>query len=327
MIFYNNKIKLMRLFALSLGIYLLSTLPAYAQTPATTTCETRFAGTRCINSVAQLIPEISKSRVIYLGETHDSAEDHKKQLEIIQELYNRHKRSATRIRDKQSATRVRDRTNKKIAIAMEMFQRPSQNAINNFLAGKITEAELVKQTEYEQRWGFPWELYAPIFRFASSNNIPILAINTPSEITRKVSRQGLESLTSEERKLIPPFSEIHTSPDEYRKLVLAAFEAHQNAGHGTSKNLESFFLAQVLWDETMAESITNFVQANPNTQVIVLAGQGHIVYDYGIPNRVKRRLQGKSNSQIFTHRSVLLSPPEDESLPKNKKIADFVWGK
>jgi uncharacterized iron-regulated protein len=318
MIFYNNKIKLMRFFALSLGLYLLSTVPAYAQTPATTTCETRFAGTRCINSVAQLIPEISKAKVIYLGETHDSAEDHKKQLEIIQELFSR---------DKRNATRIRDRTNKKIAIAMEMFQRPSQNAIDNYLAGKITEAELVKQTEYEQRWGFPWELYAPILRFASSNNIPILAINTPSEITRKVSRQGLESLTSEERKLIPPFSEIRTSPDEYRKLVLAAFEAHQNSGHGTSKNLESFFLAQVLWDETMAESIANFVKANPNTQVIVLAGQGHIVYDYGIPNRVKRRLQGKSNSQNFTHRSVLLSPPEDESLPNNKKIADFVWGK
>jgi uncharacterized iron-regulated protein len=320
MIFYNNKIKLMRLFALSLGLYLLSTVPAYAQPPATTTCETRFAGTRCINSVTQLIPEISKAKVIYLGETHDSAEDHKKQLEIIQKL----------------SDRFGNRNNKKIAIseaqrgyaiAMEMFQRPSQNAINNYLAGKITEAELVKQTEYEQRWGFPWELYAPIFRFAKANNIPILAINTPSEITRKVSRQGLESLTPEERKLIPPFSEIHTSPDEYRKLVLAAFEAHQNAGHGTSKNLESFFLAQVLWDETMAESIANFVKANPNTQVIVLAGQGHIVYDYGIPSRVKRRLQGKSNSQNFTHRSVLLSPPEDESLPNNKKIADFVWGK
>lgn len=316
MIFHNHKIKLMRLFALSLGLYFLSTVPAYAQTTATTTCENRFADTRCVNSVKQLIPEISKARIIYLGETHDSAEDHKKQLEIIQEL--------------------RDRNHNKIAIsgaqrgyaiAMEMFQRPAQNAIDNYLAGKITEAELIKQTEYEQRWGFPWELYAPILRFAKANNIPILAINTPSEITRKVSRQGLQSLTPEERKLIPPFSEIRTSPDEYRKLVLAAFEAHQNAGHGTSKNLESFFLAQVLWDETMAESIANFVKANPNTQVIVLAGQGHIVYDYGIPSRVKRRLQGKSDSQNFTHRSVLLSPPEDESLPKNKKIADFYLGK
>jgi uncharacterized iron-regulated protein len=317
----------MRLFALSLGLYLLSTVPAYPQAPATTTCETRFAGTRCINSIAQLIPEISKDRVIYLGETHDSEQDHKKQLDIIQELYNRHEQNATWVSEKRSATWIRDRTNKKIAIAMEMFQRPSQNAIDNYLAGKITEAELIKQTEYEKRWGFPWELYAPILRFASSNNIPILAINTPSEITRKVSRQGLESLTSEERKLIPPFSEIRTSPDEYRKLVLAAFEAHQNSGHGKSPNLESFFLAQVLWDETMAESIASFIKANPNTQVIVLAGQGHIVYDYGIPNRVKRRLQGKSNSQNFTHRSVLLSPPEDESLPNNKKIADFIWGK
>ncbi|MEA5569998.1 ChaN family lipoprotein [Calothrix sp. UHCC 0171] len=300
----------MRLFALSLGFLVFCTLPACAQTQAAKSCETRFASSKCVNNVTQLAGEISKARVIYLGETHDSAEDHARQLQIIQALSNRKVNS-----------------NKKIAIALEMFQRPYQDVLNNYLAGKITEAELVKQTEYEQRWGFPWELYAPIIRFAKANNIPLIATNTPTEITRKVSRQGLESLTPEERKLVPPFSEIRTAPEEYRKLVLAAFEGHQNSGHGNSKNQERFFLAQVLWDETMAESIANFVQKNPDYQVIVLAGQGHIVYDYGIPSRVQRRLQGKTNMRNFTQLSVLLSPPEDDNLPQDKKIADYIWGK
>lgn len=108
---------------------------------------------------------------------------------------------------------------------------------------------------------------------------------------------------------------------EYRKMVLAAFQAHQSAGHGKSSSAERFFLAQVLWDETMAESIANFLKANRDYQVVVLAGQGHVVYDYGIPSRVERRLQGKQ----ITQRSVLLSPPEDSNLPKNKQIADFIW--
>jgi uncharacterized iron-regulated protein len=289
----------MRAFVLSLG-FLLCIPYSGALSQSVKTCETRFPLSKCVNSVAQLIPQIAQSNVIYLGETHDSAKDHENQLKIIQELYKR---------------------NKKIAIAMEMFQRPFQNVIDEYLAGKITEEELVKRTEYEQRWGFDWELYAPIIRFAKQNKIPVLATNTPAEITRKVSRQGLESLTPEERKLIPPFSEILTVPEEYRKMVLAAFEAHQSAGHGKSKNAERFFLAQVLWDETMAESIADFFKANRNYQIVVLAGQGHIVYDYGIPSRVERRLPQKQ----MTQSSVLLSPPEDDSLPTNKQIADFVW--
>lgn len=291
---------LTRVFALTLGCFVLCTLPAGALQENAKTCETRFPLSKCVNSVTQLVSQIARANVIYLGETHDSAKDHENQLKIIQELHKR---------------------NKKIAIAMEMFQRPFQNVINDYLAGKITEAELVKQTEYEQRWGFDWNLYAPIVRFAKENKIPVLAINTPSEITRKVSRQGLESLTSEERKQIPPFSEIRTSPEEYRKMVLAAFEAHQSAGHGNSKSAERFFLAQVLWDETMAESIANFIKTNRDYQVVVLAGQGHVVYDYGIPSRLERRLSGK---QITQH-SILLSPPDDDSLPSNKQIADFIW--
>lgn len=291
--------KLTGLFALSLGFFVFCAMPACAQPQNDKTCETSFANSKCVSSTIELIPELLQAKVVYLGETHDSAKDHENQLKIIQELHG---------------------SNRKIAIAMEMFQRPYQSVINQYLAGKITEAELVTQTQYEQLWGFPWKLYAPIMQFAKANQLPVIATNTSAQITRKVSRQGLESLTPSERQQIPALSEILTSPDEYRKLVLTAFEAHQSGGHGKSKNLEKFFLAQVLWDETMAESIVKFIQANPDYQVIVLAGQGHVVYGYGIPSRVARRLQGKKLMQ----RSVLLSPPEDENLPKNQPIADFI---
>jgi uncharacterized iron-regulated protein len=286
-------------FALSLGFFLICTVPTYAQPQLEKTCETRFVSSKCFNSVTQLIPEILRANVIYLGETHDSAQDHENQLKIIQALSGR---------------------KQKIAIAMEMFQRPYQNVINQYLAGKITEIELIKQTEYNERWGFPWELYAPIMRYAKASSLPVLALNTKSEITRKVSRQGLESLTAEERKFIPPISEIRTDNEQYRQMILATFEGHQSSGHGKSSSAERFFLAQVLWDETMAEGVAKFVKANPDYQVIVLAGRGHIVFGYGIPSRVERRL----GSRNLIQRSVLLSLPEDDDLPKDKKVADFI---
>jgi uncharacterized iron-regulated protein len=204
---------------------------------------------------------------------------------------------------------------------MEMFQRPFQDVLDQYLAGKITEAQLVEQSEYEKRWGFPWENYAPLLRFAKTNQLPVLALNTPTEVTRKVARSGLESLTTDERRYIPPFSEIRTDNAEYRQMVQKAYEQHHQVGHGNSTSFERFFTAQVLWDETMAEKIAQFLEANPDYQVVVLAGQGHIIYGYGIPSRVARRL-GNGN---LVQRSVLLSPLEGTSSPTNKPVADFVW--
>jgi uncharacterized iron-regulated protein len=247
----------------------------------------------------ELLLNLTKANVVYLGETHTSEADHKAQLEIIQQLYGK---------------------KPQIAIAMEMFQRPYQRAIDQYLAGEITEEQLLTQTEYQQRWGFPWEYYAPILRFAKENRIPVLAINTPNEVTRKVARQGLESLTPEDKKYIPPISEIRTDNAEYRQMLSDIFNQHQQGGHGSSTNFERFFSAQVLWDETMAENIAQFVKDNPNHTVIVLAGQGHLVYGYGIPSRVARRL-----SSSLVQKSILLNFDAELPLKKDQPIADFLW--
>lgn len=257
-------------------------------------------------SSADILQELSNAQVIYLGETHDNSADHAAKLEIIQQMAK----------------------TKKIAIAMEMFQRPYQNILDAYIQGNISETELIEQTEYQTRWGFPWEFYAPILRFARENQIPVLALNVPSEITRQVARQGLESLTEEQKKFIPPFSEIRTDNSEYRQLIREVYDTiHQN--HGSSENFEKFFLAQVLWDETMAEVIANFHQTNPDYQIIVLAGKGHIVYGYGIPSRVLRRVTAANtaakNSNHFRQLSVLLSPIPELEWDTNKPIADFIW--
>jgi uncharacterized iron-regulated protein len=286
-----------KLCAWSLGIFFLCTTPACAQSTSILHQQEQQQLTQ-----KQILQELVKAKVVYLGETHDRPEDHKAQLQILQALH---------------------QPNQKIAIAMEMFQRPFQDVLNQYLAGKITEAQLVQQSEYDKRWGFPWENYAPILRFAKTNQLTVLALNTPTEVTRKVARSGLDSLTTDERRYIPPLSEIQTDNAEYRKIAQEAYQQHnQNqSGHHNSTSFERFFTAQVLWDETMAEQIAQFIKANPDYQVIVLAGKAHIMYGYGIPSRVDRRLGGGS----LVERSVMLSPPDSTSSPTNKPIADFFW--
>lgn len=234
--------------------------------------------------------------VVYLGERHDSTADHEAQIALIEALY---------------------AENANLAIAMEMFQRPFQPVLDSYLAGDISEAELIEQTEYETRWGFPWEYYAPILRFAQANQIPVIALNAPAEITRQVAREGLESLSGDDFRYIPPLTEIDTSNTSYQAYVQDAFGAHSSHGNF---NFDNFFAAQVIWDETMAMSISEFRQANPETQVVVLAGQGHVIYGYGIPDRVARRLGTDLTQQI-----VLLNPSAVMLEGDTEAIADILW--
>lgn len=252
----------------------------------------------------------SRANVVYLGETHDSPEDHQAQLAIIQTLYKLHP---------------------DMVIAMEMFQRPYQPVLDRYLAGILTEAQLREQSEYETRWVYPWEFYAPILRFAKQNRLAVVALNTPTEITRKVARQGLDSLTFSDRRFVPPRSAIVLEPDLYRQRMQEFYQGFHHR-KSSSGSFERFFQAQVLWDETMAERIAQILRRQPNTLVVVLVGQGHLLYGDGIPSRVARRInQIRSRSTPLTQVSVLLNPPDSLKSEKNtasggdRLIADYFY--
>ncbi len=288
---------------LALGIVLTFSLSAHAQKISSPIKNGDL-------SPQEVIQDLAQANVVYLGETHDSSADHKAQLDIIQQLYQK---------------------DPKLAIGMEMFQRPYQPFIEGYLQGKLTEEELQKESEYEKRWGFPWENYAPILRFAKDKQIPVLALNTPTEVTRKVSRKGLKSLKTADKKFIPPLSEIRTDNAKYQKSLKAVYEDFHEHQKGKTKKskpkdpqaFEHFFQAQVLWDETMAAVVAQFLRNNPDSYVVVLAGQGHIAYGYGIPSRVARRINSLSIKPIV-QRSVLLNPSEEP--PQTKpRMADYFW--
>jgi uncharacterized iron-regulated protein len=268
-------------------------------------------------SFSQVMTAIETAAVIYLGETHDRAADHIVQLEIIKVLTPKYPR---------------------LAIGLEMFQRPYQSVLDDYLADRITEAELLEKTEYSTRWGFDWELYAPIVRYAKAQKLQLIALNTPQEVTRKVSRQGLENLSDAEQKFIPPIADIQigsqASAPAYRQMLRQVFEEFHQASSKpadptiTAQKFERFWLAQILWDETMAAQIAQVLprqqSATPAQPIVVLAGSGHLVYGYGIPSRVQRR-----QPQPIAQAILLLSPTPALSRKDvtGQPIADFLWPK
>lgn len=214
-------------------------------------------------SLSDVIDGAAVKKIVYVGEAHDRFAHHKVQLQIIKSLYKK---------------------NPRIALGMEMFQVPFQEALDAYIDGSIKEREFLKRSEYFDRWGFDFNLYKPILDFARREGIPVVALNTPREITKKVSREGLLSLSEEEKKQIP--KNMDFTDERYRKRLEAIFGQHS---HSERKAFDHFYEAQVLWDETMSQSIDAYLQRNPDRQMIVIAGSGHLAFGSGIPKRTFRR--------------------------------------
>lgn len=295
------------------GMCLLSPLlfcatPTAAVLPATAPDTAKAAVVSAFNLSRQqpenptaVLQKLAQANVVYLGETHDRLADHQAQLAIVQALH---------------------QLRPKLAIGMEMFQRPYQAVLDRYLMGGLTEAALQNQSQYQKRWGYSWDFYAPILRFAKANALPVVALNTPTEATRKTSRSGLESLTLAERRFIPPRSSIVLGPDSYRDRLQQIY-AESHHGMSVSGTFERFFQAQVLWDETMADRIAYTLQKQPETLVIVLVGQGHVIYGDGIPVRVSRRMQA-TRSQPLKQITLLLNNDMPE-VQSDCQIADYLW--
>ena len=238
-----------------------------------------------LKTFAGVMERVAGKKIVYVGENHNQFSHHVMELEIIKDLHRR---------------------GKKIAIGMEMFQKPFQKPLDDYIEGRIDERELLKKTQYFKRWGFDYNLYRPILEFARSERMPVVALNMRQEIVDKVFQGGIDSLSEEEKALIP--SRMDFSDDAYRERLEKIFQEHQDFGGG---NFNFFYQAQILWDETMSESIDEFLKAHPSDHMVVLAGNGHLAYGSGIPKRTARR-------NGYDHAIIL----NDADLEKD--IADYV---
>jgi len=207
---------------------------------------------------------LEEGQITYLGEIHDNPLDHEKELEILIDSY---------------------REDQDLALGFEMFQRPFQPYLDRYIANEITETELQELTEYGDRWGYDWEFYAPLFRFAKAHHLPLIALNTPSEIINKVAVSGLDSLEPQDYRYIPARSDLDFSNKDYLEQIEISFQEHLENNYGKSQNPENFIAAQILWDETMAQAIANYLNLHPATKILVFVGQAHI-NEYAIPARI-----------------------------------------
>ena len=242
------------------------------------------------------------ARVIFVGEMHTNMEHHRVQLAVIDALEKRRPG--------------------KIAVGMEMFQRPSQPQLDQWSRGEL-DAKAFKKLWYDN-WGEEYAFYQPILELIRARKIPLIALNATDEQVKKVEKQGLAGLSDDERAWLGSIDE----KDPYqRKAMEAVFGGHS---HGGSKGFEHFYETMLLWDETMAKSAADFLKspAGADTTLIVLAGGFHVEYGYGIPKRLFRRLAEPYLILLpYTPEALI---PEEYRMPVQAPelplyVADVIW--
>jgi uncharacterized iron-regulated protein len=230
--------------------------------------------------LAQMIDKIDGARVILVGETHTRYDHHLVQLEILKLLY-------------QKST--------KLAIGVEWFQRPFQQYLDAYIAGEISEQEMLHQTGYFQRWRYDYRLYRPIIRYAREHEIPLIALNASKELSEALAKSGFDDLPAEFKAQLP--KSYDWSDKAYEKRLRSVFDEHPEY----SSEFDTFLRGQLTWDESMAERAAEYLQDNPGTRMLVLAGSGHITYGSGIPDRIKRRIDVEQHTILVSEDYLSLS--------------------
>lgn len=263
---------------------------------------------------ADMLADLAKADVIYLGERHTIVRHHEIQEQIIADL------------GKQAI---------QLAVGLEQMEACQQPQLDRFNRGEIDFAELVKATDWAKRWA-NHDQYRGALETAQKLKAPVVALNAKAETIRQVARSGgVEKMPAELRKELP--DEMHLQDPAYEKALSLELMVHAAA---MPNMLRPMIEAQMARDESLAAAVAAFLKsdAGKGRKMIVLCGGGHVAHGLGTPARVRRRLPDINDRIVLLSESgeLKLSPAEQamasnveithEQLRQlNQPIADYLF--
>lgn len=239
---------------------------------------------------SELLAQAAQQQVVLLGERHDAIDHHRWQLSTLAGLY---------------ALR------NEMIIGLEMLPRHAQPVLDSWVAGALSEDELLEQTQWQETWGFDPALYLPIFHFARLQQIPLIALNITPALRQRLSSEGFDNIPADQRHHIPAPQD---APASYQQRLQAVFDQHPMASDDADQ-LTRFMNAQLSWDVAMAHGLAE--EAQQGYLAVGLMGLGHVMYNEGVAHQ----LQG-----MGVERTLSLLPWELNGCePPDPTLADAVF--
>lgn len=232
---------------------------------------TIFAGneTKKLDTLAEAL---SGADIVFIGELHDHSLGHRLKLDILKAIYAR---------------------KPKLALSMEMFERDVQSVLDEYLAGYINESAFLAASR-------PWPNYKtdyrPLVEFCRENKLPVVAANAPRRYVNIVSRKGqtaLGELPKTAKTWLPELPYPMDIPSGYDRALNEVFGGHGDGATPAASNpampsAANMKQAQMLWDESMKDSILRFQRKNRGRTIVQVNGSMHSDSGFGIVDRVRK---------------------------------------
>lgn len=256
--------------------------------------------TRRVLAFDAFVEAVAQAQVVALGEEHYHPDIQAFELRVLQALAQRRPQ--------------------RLALAMEFLERDMQPAVDAYLAGASDTATLqerMKATPAFMRY------YFPLVHYARQANIPVLAMNTPRTLARRVRREGfqavVQSIPEAEQAHLPATLAAITVP--YRTYFLQAVATSHPL---PEEQIEHFVAAAHVKDDTMAESLAVFLARAPDWTVLAIAGRFHFDYGLAIPALLQQRQPHVTIQRVAT---IAIAADETVDLLElaREHLADYVW--
>jgi uncharacterized iron-regulated protein len=191
--------------------------------------------------------------LLLLGETHDNPNQHRLRLRWLEELA---------------------RTGP-FVLAVEQLDTDHQAALDRAFDAGLSAKEVAEAGRFEfKAWG--WSLYEPFFEFAVRHRIRLVAANLSRERATAISRGQ-------------PLPMADARPSDWSAADADALAAEIRLGHCgmlPERAVEPIARAQRARDATIASVIAK-ARADTGLPVVLLAGNGHVRLDRGVPRYLR----------------------------------------
>jgi len=243
---------------------------------------------------------LAETKLVLIGESHDNADHHRLQGWLIRAI-------------------AKGRTP---AIVMEMINRDQAAALDAYLARPDADAAGLGPALDWAKSGWPdWSMYQPIAEAALPAKLRIVAGNPSPATIRSISRGGLGSLEEDERKSLALDRPL--SPALAEALSDDIRESH--CGLLPEASIGPMTQVQRYRDAALAEAL---LEAGENDSAILIAGNGHVRSDRGVPWYLFRLAPDASMASV-----VLLEITDDAQTiddlimagPGGTPVADYFW--
>ncbi len=217
------------------------------------------------SSLDEAVKAAEEHQFVLVGESHDNAEHHQVQADVIRALVE---------------------AGRDVSVGFEMFTRDNQVNLAGWSLGRWSQDEFIERSSWKTQWGFPYEIYSPIFEVVREHNLPMAALNLPRDWVRQVGRNGPGVLTPEQKKWAP---DIEIGNKRHRTVFEAMIGGGAHGMAGTA--MDNMYAAQVAWDESMAQSAVDFMEGRTHSKkvMVILAGSGHTMYGQAINYRLLKK--------------------------------------